>query len=255
MTRVRIPLLAALAVGTLVGTAACQDASAPVPAAVPGSPVSLRVLFIGNSLTYYNNLPGTLKGVALTAGDTIHVEMIAKPNYALIDHITNNSGAVEAIKRGGWDFVVLQQGPTTLPINRDSLVLWTRMFDSIIHPTGARTALFMVWPQGASAQGFESVRIAYQDAASAVDGLFLPAGVAWQLALQRDGLVGLYGPDNFHPTPLGSYLAAITIYGELTGRDVRDLPDVASMDGKAMNTPTATVSMLQEAAHEADAKY
>jgi hypothetical protein len=255
MTGWRSSFLAALAVGTLVASAACQDSAASGPAAVPRDPVSLRVLFIGNSLTYYNNLPGTLKGVALTAGDTIDVGMIALPNYALIDHITNNSGAVEAITRGGWDFVVLQQGPTTLPINRDSLVLWTRMFDSIIHPTGARTALFMVWPQGASAQGFESVRVAYQDAANAVDGLFLPAGVAWQLALQRDGGVGLYGPDNFHPTPLGSYLAAITIYGKLTGHDPRELSAYAFMNGAALNVPAATVRMLKTVAGEADARY
>jgi len=255
MTGWRATLLTTLAIGTLVGTAACQDTNAPAPDPVPKHPVSLRVLFIGNSLTYYNNLPGTLRGVALTAGDTIYVEMIARPNYALIDHLTEHSGAEEAIRRGGWDFVVLQQGPTTLPINRDSLVLWTRMFDSIIHPTGARTALFMVWPQGASAQGFESVRIAYQDAARAVDGLFLPAGVAWQLALQRDGLVGLYGPDNFHPTPLGSYLAAITIYGKLTGHDPRELSEFAFMEGTALNVPAATVWMLKSVAQEADATY
>jgi hypothetical protein len=251
MTRWRTPWLAALAAGTLVSSGACQHATDPAPMAS----ASLRILFIGNSLTYSNSLPGTLKGVALTVGDTLHVEMIAKPNYALIDHITSHSGAVEAIQRGGWDVVVLQQGPTTLPLNRDSLVLWTRMFDSIIHPTGARTALFMVWPQGASAQGFEAVRLSYQDAASAVNGIFLPAGAAWQLALQRDAGVALYGPDGFHPAPLGTYLAAIAIYGELTGRDVRNLPDVASMDGKPLNVPAATVSMLQEAAHEADARY
>lgn len=251
MTRWRTPWLAALAAGTLVSSGACQHATDPAPVAE----ASLRILFIGNSLTYYNNLPATLKGVALTAGDTVHVEMIAKPNYALIDHITNNSGAVAAIQRGGWDVVVLQQGPTTLPINRDSLVLWTRMFDSIIHPTGARTALFMVWPMGASAQGFESVRIAYRDAASAVNGIFLPAGAAWQLALQRDASLGLYGPDDFHPTPLGSYLAAIAIYGELTGRDPRDLPDVASMEGKPLNVSAGTVSLLQEAAREAVTRY
>jgi len=251
MTRWRTPWLAALAAGTLVSSGACQPANDPVPI----TSASLRILFIGNSLTYYNNLPATLRGVALAAGDTVHVEMIAKPGYALIDHITNNSGAVEAIKRGGWDVVVLQQGPTTLAVNRDSLVLWTRMFDSIIHPTGARTALFMVWPQGASATGFEAVRISYQEAAGAVNGIFLPAGAAWQLALQRDAGVGLYGPDGFHPTPLGSYLAAIAIYGELTGRDARALPDVASMEGTPLNVPAATVSMLQDAAQEAVARY
>jgi len=251
MQRWRTLLTSTLALGLLAATGACQDAGAPKPQ----QPASLRVLFIGNSLTYTNNLPGTLAGVARTAGDEIDVEMIARPDYALIDHLTNNSGAEAAIRRGGWDVVVLQQGPTTVPINRDSLVLWTRMFDSIIRPTGARTALFMVWPAGASAQGFNAVRMAYQDAATAVHGTFLPAGAAWQIALERDSALALYGPDNFHPSPLGSYLAAITIYEKLTGHDARQLSGYAFMNGAALNVPTATVRRLQEAAHEADTRY
>ena len=66
----------------------------PAPARIAGAPppnptaVSLRVLFIGNSLTYVNDLPGTLAGIARSGGDTIRVEMVARPNYALIDHLT-----------------------------------------------------------------------------------------------------------------------------------------------------------------------
>ena len=37
-----------------------------------------------------------------------------------------------------------------------------------------------------------------------MDGVFLPAGLAWQRALQRDATLGLHGPDNFHPAPLGT---------------------------------------------------
>jgi len=251
MQRWRTLFTSTLALGLLAATGACQDTGSPAPQ----QPVSLRVLFIGNSLTYTNNLPGTLAGVARTAGDEIYVEMIARPDYALIDHLTNNSGAEAAIRRGGWDVVVLQQGPTTLPINRDSLVLWTRMFDSIIRPTGARTALFMVWPAGPSAQGFNAVRLSYQDAATAVHGVFLPAGAAWQIALQQDSTLALYGPDNFHPSPLGSYLAAITIYEKLTGHDARKLSGYAFMNGAALNVPTTTVRLLQDAAHEADSRY
>ncbi len=251
MTGWRTPLLAALAAGTLVATGGCQDAGAPASTET----ASLRVLFIGNSLTYTNSLPSTLRGVAKTGGDTIAVKMIALPNYGLIDHITRNSGAVEAIRTGDWDVVVLQQGPSTLPINRDSLVLWTRMLDSIIRPTGARTALFMVWPQGGSVGGYDAVRQSYQEAAAAVGGIFLPAGLAFQTALSRDGSLVLFQSDGYHPSPLGSYLAAITIYGKLTGHDPRLLSEFAIVNGAALNVPTATVRMLQAVAQEMDARY
>jgi len=250
---VRRTLLAALAAGSIIASAgACQDGAAPGGSPAPAS---LRILFIGNSLTYTNDLPGALVAAAAKAGDTVYVEMIAKPNYGLIDHLTYDSGAEAAIRRGGWDFVVLQQGPSTLPVNRDSLVIWTQLFDPIIRSVGAVPALFMVWPPTSQVGGFDAVRASYQAAADAVHGVFLPAGAAWQAALQRDPSLLLYGSDGFHPAPLGTYLAAIAIYGELTGRDVRLLPDVASVGGKPLNVPAATVSMLQEAAHEADTLY
>ncbi|TFG87111.1 MAG: SGNH/GDSL hydrolase family protein [Gemmatimonadales bacterium] len=251
MTGWRTPLLTVLAIAALVSTGACQDTGAPAQS----ESASLRVLFIGNSLTYANNLPGTFAGVAMTGGDTIAVKMIALPNYGLIDHLTRNSGAVEAIRTGHWDFVVLQQGPSTLPINRDSLVLWTAMFDSIIRPTGAKTALFMVWPQSGSVGGYDAVRQSYQAAANAVGGVFIPAGLSFEAAMNRDATLVLFASDGYHPSPLGSYLAAITIYATVTAHDPRLLSEHAVVNGTALNVPAATVRMLQGVAQEIDAQY
>ncbi len=248
--RLRTMLSTTLALAALSGAGACQDGAGP-----SGGTPSLKILFIGNSLTYYNDLPGTLAAVARTAGDTLAVESVTGPGYALLDHLQGKSDAVAAVKRGGWDFVVLQQGPSTLAVNRDSLVLWTGMFDSIIRPTGARTALYMVWPAGASAQGIDAVRQSYQLAAQSVGGLFLPAGMALQLALQRDATLPLLGSDAFHPSPLGTYLVAITIYERLTGNDARDLPDRATANGATLDVPASTVQLLQEAAHQANLQY
>jgi hypothetical protein len=113
----------------------------------------------------------------------------------------------------------------------------------------------MVWPSGGSSSGFDAVRLSYQAAATAVNGLFLPAGAAWQIALKDDPSLPLYGGDNFHPAPLGSYLAAVTIYEGLTGRDARNLTEYAFMDGAVLNVPTSTVRKLQVAAHEANTRY
>lgn len=237
-------------VAALAAAGACQEA-----APGPESPASLRVLFIGNSLTYTNNLPATLAGVTAAAGDGIEVEMIALPNYGLIDHLDRNSGAEAAIRRGGWDYVVLQQGPSTLPVNRDSLVLWTERFNPIIRSVGARPALFMVWPPTGQAGGFTAVRESYQAAAAAVDGLFLPAGAAWQDALAQDPSLPLYGPDGFHPGPVGTWLAAITMYEEFTGRDARQLPRRVVVNGREQVLPETQVRLLQEAAHQASARY
>jgi hypothetical protein len=240
-----------LALGVVV-TIACGSAA---PAGPGGGGGGHRVLFIGNSLTYVNDLPGTLAALADAGGDTIRVASVAKPDFALIDHLNGGSNALATIARGGWEYVVLQQGPSSLPANRDSLVLCTRLFDERIRAAGGRTALFMVWPSSDRLAYFDDVRTSYELAARTVDGLLLPAGEAWRTAWTADASLPLYGPDGYHPSPMGTYLAALVMYERITGRDARALPPRATVDGRPLAASEATVRLLQRAAHETNARF
>jgi hypothetical protein len=216
----------------------------------PGPAGGYRVLFIGNSLTYFNDLPGTVARLAAMGEDAIHVQMVALPNLAVIDHVNGMSNAVEVIRGGGWDYVVLQQGPTTTAIGRDTLVLAAQELDPDIRAAGAQTALLMIWPPAGDLEAFDAVRISYQQAAQAVRGLFLPAGEAWRAALATNGDLPLYGLDGFHPAELGTYLAALVVYEAITGHDARSLPAVAAVAAHPLTTPATTVRSLQRVAHE-----
>ena len=70
----------------------------------------------------------------------------------------------------------------------------------------------MVWPDASRMTAFDSVSASYTAAAEAVGGLLFPAGDAWVRAWEKDATLPLYSNDNFHPSTLGSYLAALTIY-------------------------------------------
>src|SRR5690348_11752013 len=206
------------------GLGGCRETG---PVSPPGGG-HVSVLFVGNSLTYVNDLPATVRALGASMRDTIRVGSATAGGAALIDHLNGATDAVAQINAGGWTHVVLQQGPTTTGgICLDSMLLWTRMFDKIIRHAGAVPALFMVWPNGGSAAGFDAVHASYLLAAQQVNGVFLPAGDAWRTAWTMDPQLELYGPDHFHPAPAGSFLAALVIYERLTGRDVRTLPAVA----------------------------
>ena len=82
----------------------------------------------------------------------------------------------------------------------------------------------MVWPENARAYAFDAVYESYLGAAEAVNGLFMPAGQAWVQAWDQNPELQLYGPDGFHPSQLGSAVAALTIYRVLFNEDVTDLP-------------------------------
>jgi len=159
------------------------------------------------------------------------------------------------IDQGNWDYVVLQQGPSALDLSRDTLIIAARQLDSHIRTAGGRSALLMVWPESSRFGVFDEVRDSYRIAAENVDGLFLPAGEAWRAAWASDPQLQLYGPDGYHPSELGTYVAALVVYEGITGKDVRTLPAEASVSGRTLSIPESRVRVLQAAAHEAVAHF
>ena len=103
----------------------------------------------------------------------------------------------------------------------------------------------MVWPDKSRFAFFEAVRVNYKAAADEVGGLFLPAGEAWLKAWERDTSLALYGGDNFHPSPLGTFLAALVIYERVTDADARALPPIAIVAGDTLEVSEETVRLLQ----------
>jgi hypothetical protein len=198
--RIASNLLLALA---LIAAAAAHGAD---PAPVPKS---LRILFIGNSLTSRPEVPARVAALATAMGRKAVVESVTFDNYSLDDH-WRDGAALAAIKKG-WDVVVLQQGPSTQADSRALLIEYTKRFAGPIRAAGAKPALYMVWPTVDRARDFSATIGAYRAAAEAVDGIVIPAGEAWLRVLGEDKRARLYS-DTLHPSSLGGDLAVLTIY-------------------------------------------
>jgi len=211
-----------LGMAVLLVTAGCL----PQRSVVPGAPTGpgLHVLFIGNSLTYVNNLPGILEALADSAHEPLlETRMVAKPDYSLEDH-WNDGDARRAITAGRWSVVVLQQGPSSLDESRTLLVSYAKAFAEPIHGSSARPALYQVWPTIDRAADFPRANESYRMAADAVSGLLFPVGEAWLLAGQMDASIPLYAFDGLHPSIEGSYVAALVMYAVLYGKSPVGLP-------------------------------
>lgn len=224
-----------------------QGATAPLPAG------GTHVLFIGNSLTYVNDLPRTVEQLAALTGDTVRTRTVAKPDYALIDHVADGAAA-KALRSQRWDVVVMQQGSSALDESRVILYQGVDSLLPLIHAAGARPALYEVWPMASRSFDAARVRESYRSAAVRVNGLFYPAGSAWQEAWARDASLELLQSDGLHPTPTGTFLAALVMVEQLTGRDVRALPTVAYAGGRQLTLAPSVIRLLQDAAHAANAR-
>jgi hypothetical protein len=220
---------------------------APSPTSAP-RPVEGRVLFIGNSLTEANGLPAVVETLSRQGGGTpISTASVLFGGFSLEDH-WHEGTARRRIADGGWSIVVLQQGPSSLPESQVALREWATRFDSVIRASGARTALYMVWPESNRRDAFDAVSRSYARAAEDVHGMLFPVGEAWRAAWRRDPAVPLYGSDGFHPTPTATYLAALVIYQQISGRSPVALPAWTQM-------PADRALLLQEAAQEANARF
>jgi hypothetical protein len=212
----------------------------------------LRVLFIGNSLTYTNDLPAMFAALAEAGGKPRpFVRAVTGPGLSLQDQ-WDLGEAQKAIAVGGWDFVVLQQGPSASPEGTLVLRTYSRRFSELIRAGGARPVLYMVWPSTSRRDDFDGVALSYRDAARDVRGLLCPAGDAWRAAWKRDAGLALYSPDGLHPTPAGTYAAALTFFDVLYRQSPVGLPARISLSAKeTVSIPAAQARTLQEAAAEA----
>ena len=207
-----------------------------------------RALFIGNSYTYFADIPGLVQAMADSAGgDKIAIETVAGPDMALVDH-WNEGTAKREIAEGGWEWVVLQQGPSSVQVNRDSLRTLTQMFGAEIAKVSAKPALFSAWPSATRLQDFDRAIESYSLAAADVGGILLPVAGSWKKAWETEPSLQMYA-DGLHPSAIGAYLAAATIYSKLLNKTPVGLPfTLRTSSGFLLSVTAATGVKLQNAA-------
>ena len=204
----------------------------------------LRVLFIGNSLTAANDLPALVRKIGESDGTKVRSRTVAMNDFGLEEH-WNEGTAAREIRRREWDFVVLQQGPSSLPASRAILRDYVVRFNALIREAGAQPAVYMVWPSRQRFSDFDRASESYRLAAADIQARLLPAGDAWRAAWARAPETPLYSSDQFHPSKDGSWLAALVVYCGLTGRAPaalklpRDFPEPHDLFTAAAGTALA----------------
>lgn len=172
------------------------------------------ILFVGNSLTYTNNLPRLVTKLATDNGIKINTEVIAYPNYALEDH-WNDGQVQQLIATKKYNFVVVQQGPSSQADGRAMLLDYGQRLSSLCKKHNAQLAFFTVWPAKANYHTFDGVIKNYSDAALQTQSILCPVGKVWKEHFDTTNDFSYYGPDGFHPSLEGSKVAAQVIYDSL----------------------------------------
>jgi hypothetical protein len=201
----------------------------------------MKILFIGNSFTARNDVPGLIAGMAEARGHTMTHTLISAGGASLRMH-WNKGVAPKAIEQGGWDYVVLQE-QSTLPVkNAQRTHENIRLFDEAIKASGAKTALYLTWAREKVPETQKALTDCYMSIGQEIGATVVPAGVAWERVLRTKGHPVLHDKDGSHPTAAGSYLAACVFLAVLFDEN----PVGTEFEAKGLTA--ADVAMLQEAA-------
>lgn len=200
-----------------------------------------KVLFIGNSYTYSNNLPELVRQLALSMGDTITVASSTPGGYTFQLHCTN-AATQGLIAQQAWDFVVLQE-QSQLPsfpdwqVADECLPFAAQLVDTIRASSPCAEAVFFMtwgrqngdasncadWPPVCTYEGMQALlRERYLQMAVDNDAFAAPVGAVWKRTRALHPGIGLYVGDGSHPSLPGSYLAASTIYSTMMRRSCAD---------------------------------
>ena len=192
------------------------------------------VLFIGNSYTYYNDLPDMLSKISSSFGDSIFHDQNTPGGYSLYAH-SQDQLTIDKINQQNWDYVVLQdqsQRPSLSPAYVSTAVFpyAQQLVDLIYQNYNCTEPLFyMTWgrkngdltncvnyPPVCTYLGMqESLRDSYISMGINNNATVSPVGIAFKNAIALDSTIELYNNDNSHPSVYGTYLAACVFYSTI----------------------------------------
>lgn len=207
-------LLLALSMASVALHAGADTVTPPSAA----RPAALNVLFIGNSYTFANDLPGILSAMSTTQGSPrdIKTQAVAVA-MASLQSLWEKGEAIDAIKKNKWDYVVLQEQSLRPIEDPERMKVYARRFHELIANNGAQTILYLTWARKNKPEAQKLIDNAYFSLGKELRANVAPVGVAWQNALAAAPSMRLYVDDGSHPSTAGSYLVACTFFQTIMG--------------------------------------
>jgi len=202
-----------------------------------------KVLFLGNSYTFFNDLPTLFENFSNAAGDSSTAGFNTPGGYTLQGHSTNQM-SIDMINAGDWNYVVLQEQSQlpSFPINQVEAQTFpfASKLDTMINTANpcAETVFFMTWrrengdasncatwPPVCTYEGMDSLLYKrYMQMAEDNNAIVSPVGAVWRFIRTNMSNINLYDNDGSHPSAAGSYAAACAFYSVIHRKSPANVP-------------------------------
>ena len=251
-----IKSLLALALGSLIamfgggcgggssGSAAGATAAASGDFAIPPATADISLLFMGNSHTSFNNLPGMVAAMVHAGKPAKTVAVVEAPGWMFLDERVADIPSLNLLRSQNWSFVLLQAQKYS---SSGQFTYSTTEAEELVRMSRRQRAvpvMFPEWPRRSIAET-QLIYDLHVSIARNEPACVAPVPQAWDLALARYPNLTLYDADGNHSAPAGAFLAALVLYATITGLSPVDLPPLTQL-----SVDTETQSKLRAIATE-----
>ena len=173
---------------------------------------------LGNSFTFFHDMPKILSKL-LGCEVAAHTRGGAYLAEQLNPETEMGARTLKALAEEKWDYVVLQEQSNAPALKRESFMKSARGLCSLIRQAGAKPMMYATWAYRDGTEKLRSTGLTYDELYAALrDAYHVAAEENGALVADvgdafRDicGIVDVYMPDDYHPSPAGSVLAAHVI--------------------------------------------
>ena len=224
-----------------------SSSSTDTPVKPPVEDKYIRVLFLGNSLMFFNDMPSLFRNLAEKAGKELYVDSVTRGSATISDfaHSYTDVGAQAYPKLLGerWDYVIIEPSRRITPYENTTYnaeLQAAKVLQNMAKNAGAEILLYCVWGNNdgtlteynatnptSMIKGqvhYDYTRKMHTEFLKSVSTRFseelggvgvIDAGYAFENSIAEYPNINLYDSDNRHPSLEGSYLAAACVYATI----------------------------------------
>ncbi len=220
----------------------------------------IKILFVGNSFTFYNDMPTAIfEKICTSAGYKVKVDSVTNGGHYLSEFadISDSYGLMvrSRLKKTKYDVVILQEQSGCAIKDPGRFYDGVRGLSELIKQNGAEIWLYETWGYkagysklpthgGDTATMEMKLRAAYTAIAEEVGASVSLVGTAMLDVHTNNTSFDVYNSDLFHPSVYGSTVAAFTLFASIFNEDPREVEFNGSVSSES-------ASIIKEAAYKA----
>jgi hypothetical protein len=185
---------------------------------------SVKILFVGNSFTYYWNMPQLVKAMGETQGVSLEIHQSTVGGSNLKQHWNEEKGTLtrKLIEEGNWDYVVLGDHSLSTINANERFKEYGEKFSNLVRSKGAKPILYLTWAYESNPLMQPTITKAYLALAEELNVKVIPVGPIWMKCRELRPDLNLYLDDK-HPSSDASFLIALIVYKSLTGNSISEI--------------------------------